>query len=192
MRRAACLALLALGLARADEPGYGRAARLRWIERALVALRDTEGDTLLRGDAFARTLQSGECASAIARLQLECFAAAVRRRCDPQGSEAARCAAYLDVVTANLLGEEELVPLGDRSDPTGQDRRELARLLHAARARLALDFRLREGAAPSGAARAEQIDRYCLASADESGLPWQTCAASLAWYLRVPTLRVPQ
>jgi hypothetical protein len=181
--------LVAAGPAHAG--GYDRAERVRRIERALAALRDTDADTLARADGWVRSLQRGACAAEIALFQLKCVAAAVEARCAAQGSEAARCSAYLDVVAANLLGEEQLVPLGERNDPTGQDARELGRLLHRARARLALDFRLREGAAATDAARAEQIDRYCLQGADESGLAWQTCAASLAWYLRVPTLIVP-
>jgi hypothetical protein len=66
----------------------------------------------------------------------------------------------------------------------GKDyRRELARESRRLAGALAVDFRLRMGDAADDARLARSIDQYCLASADENAMPWQTCVASLLWFI---------
>jgi hypothetical protein len=180
--RALVLLLALRGTVFADEP-YGAASRARQVERALTALAASDPAALARAEADARRLARGPCASGIALLQLECLTTSLRRRC--AGEEApARCASVMDVVTSNLLGEERLLPESERGGAAPKDARSRARALHRARGALALDFRLRMGPSSSDGELAAQIDRYCLRSADDTGLPWQTCAASLAWTIR--------
>ena len=48
---------------------------------------------------------------------------------------------------------------------------------------LAVDFRLRMGAAASDAQLARDLDRYCLAASDDHAMPWQACVSSLVWFI---------
>jgi hypothetical protein len=184
VRRA--LLLLALALARPAhaDPPWSAASRARQIERALAALAESDPAALARTDGEARRMLAGPCASGFALLQLQCLTASLRKRCAEPGGESPRCIATFDVVASNLLGEERLLPESERDAVL--DPRTRARAIERARSALALDFRLRMGPAASDRELAAQIDRYCLRSADDTGLPWQTCASSLIWTIRAP------
>ena len=62
-------------------------------------------------------------------------------------------------------------------------RHALAAELRRAEGALAVDFHLREGDAADNAALARKIDHFCLVSSDDTNLAWQTCAATLVWFV---------
>jgi hypothetical protein len=66
-----------------------------------------------------------------------------------------------------------------------QQKRELDLELRRIQGALAVDFRQRMGESRSDAELARDIDQFCLATADATNLPWQACASSLTWFLRV-------
>lgn len=192
-RRLLVLPLLLLpSVTLADTPPrpYAPEARATYIERALAALHEIPAEVLRKDGDYARSLARGACAAGSQRLRAECLTIAADRYCSDRAEpEAARCRLGMDVVTANVLAEERLLPierryaiLRDNPDP----RRALATELRRIQGNLAADFRLATGGARSPRELAASIDRYCLSNADASNLPYQTCVASLVWFIEGP------
>jgi hypothetical protein len=115
---------------------------------------------------------------------------ATRRYCHDRGdAEARRCPAYMDVVVSNVLADERLIPPDERYRIVRENvdyRPALARELRRIQGTLAVDFRLRTGEAQDDGALAAKIDGYCLSSADETKLSYQSCVSSLVWFIRGP------
>ena len=173
---------------RAQAPATHRAElRVAHIGKALAAVRQTPPDQLRRQNEYARALSHGACSSSVQRLKVECLMTASRRWCRNQGgAEAQRCQSGMDIVLSNLLGEAQLIPTEKRYQIMSHHhdyRRELARELRRIVGALAVDFRLRMGETDDDAQLARRIDQYCLATADETNLAWQTCVASLVWFI---------
>ncbi|HEX8954138.1 MAG TPA: hypothetical protein VF945_19920, partial [Polyangia bacterium] len=109
-----------------------------------------------------------------------------RRFCKRGEAELNGCLDVLDVVTANVLADEQWIAPERRYEimRTHRDwRHELAAELRRAEGALAVDFHLREGDADDDAALARKIDHFCLVTSDETNLAWQTCAATLVWFI---------
>lgn len=160
---------------------HGRAERTAALTAALAAVRAAPASALDRQSDYARTLGRGACASPVTRLRAECLMTASRRYCRD-----AQCAITMDVIVSNLLGEAQLVPTEQRYQILSREkdyRRALAREVRRQQGALALDFRLRMGAADGDETLAREIDDYCRRTADDTGLAWQTCASSLVWFI---------
>jgi hypothetical protein len=198
---AAPLVLLALGgavgraapPARAPRLAYAPEQRVAHIRATLEAVRGAGPVALAQAGEYTRVLTHGACASSVERLKVECLMSAARRYCAGRAAGSSRaCPLYMDIVLANALAEEQLLPPARRYQlmRAHKDwRRALAVDLRRTRGALAVDFRLRSAEAPhdgddADAARlARDIDRYCRETSDESGLAVPTCVASLVWFL---------
>jgi hypothetical protein len=181
MKRALVLLVVAASAHAAET--HGTADRVAYIASALAAVQKAPREALQRADEYARALARGACASPSPRLSAECLMTAARRYCRDKGAD---CAVTMDILVSNLLGESQLVPLARRYQIMTREkdyRRALARELRRAEGVLAVDFRLRAGDAGDGVRLAAAIDRYCLGSADETNLAWQTCVSSLVWFI---------
>jgi hypothetical protein len=169
-------------------PTHRADLRVAYLTGALAAVRDTPAETLAQGNEYARALARGACSSSVQRLKVECLMTAARRYCHNRGAaEAARCDVYMDVVTSNVLADEQLISAEKRYRMMRQFkdyRRELARETRRFQGALAADFRMRMGEASDDAAMAQHIDQYCLTTSDETNLAWQTCAAALVWFVK--------
>lgn len=168
------------------EETHGAAERVAYLTEALAALRATPAEALAQATNYAQVMSRSSCASELERLKLECLMTASRQYCRKRGGEAQRCAVDLDVIVAKLLGDAQLIPTERRYQimTTSKDyRRALAEESRRLAGALAVDFRLRMGAATSDAELAPAIDRYCLASSDDNAMPWQACASSLLWFI---------
>jgi hypothetical protein len=181
--------LLATATAARAEPRYRSEARVAYLRALLGALGDSDGATLRQASDYARAMARGACGSGVARLKVECLMTAARRFCAARADES-RCRLALDVIVSNALAEEQLIPLERRYQimrASKDYRRALALELLRVQGALAVDFRLRMGGDGDGdddERLARDIDRYCVASSDETNLAWQTCASSLVWFLR--------
>jgi len=165
---------------------HGAVDRVAYIKIALQAVRETPPDTLAQENEYARALSRGACSSAVPRLKVECLMTASRRYCRRRGeSEARRCQAGMDVAVSNLLGDAQLIAPDKRYQIMMRKdyRRELAREIRRIQGALAVDFRLRKGEAEDDDSLAKNIDQYCLATADDTNLAWQTCVSSLVWFI---------
>ena len=191
MSRATSRAVLALVLvaaarvAAADE-SYRAELRVAYVEHALAALRQTPPAALAQANDYLQVLNRSSCASAVPRLKVECLMTASRQYCRGKGAQLEGCAVAVDVVVSHLLGDAQLISTEQRYQllTRGKDyRRELARESRRLAGALAVDFRLRTGAAADDAQLARNIDQYCLASADDNAMPWQTCVSSLVWFI---------
>jgi hypothetical protein len=189
--RAWVLGLVLLAAARAGaEPKESHRAELRvqHIQAALEAIHETPAEELRRQDEYAQALGRGACSSGVERLKVECLMTASRRYCKKRGeAETRRCNAGMDVIVSNLLGDRQLISTEQRYQVMKQHkdyRRELARETRRIQGSLAVDFRLHTGTAEDDATTAKNIDQYCLGTADETNLAWQTCVSSLVWFLR--------
>jgi hypothetical protein len=113
---------------------------------------------------------------------------AVHRYCQERGdAEAPRCRLLMDVVVGNILADERLIPTEKRYRIMRDNkdyRRALDKELRRLQGILAVDFRLATGEAKDDHELAAKIDRYCLANADESSLPYQMCVSSLVWFIK--------
>ena len=115
---------------------------------------------------------------------------ASRLYCKKSGDDKQRCQLDMDVIVSRLLGDAALIPTDKRYQMmtrTKDYRRELARESRRLAGALAADFRLHTGEAGSDALLAKNIDDYCLATADENAMAWQTCASSLLWFIATET-----
>jgi hypothetical protein len=161
--------------------------RVPYIKAALEAIRATPFDALRQADNYARVLARGACSSSVARLKVECLMTASRRWCHGKGAaEAPRCQADMDVIVSNLLGDTQLISLEKRYQIMNHYkdyRRELAHETRRIQGALAVELRLRMGDAADDARLAANIDHYCLATADETNIAWQTCVSSLVWFI---------
>lgn len=190
----AAVALVAANAAAADPSApYGAAARVSHIEGVLTALGHATAAELTEGSDFARALARGACAGGAERLRVECLTVAVRRYChDRTGEVAQRCPLAMDILVSRILAEEQLIPLEKRYQIIRENRdyrAALAHEIHRLEGTLAVDFHLRAGVpATTNDAKtlAPAIDRYCLASTDETKLSYPTCVSSLVWFLRGP------
>jgi len=195
MTRASAIAGLSLfAISALAEPKDSHRSELRivQIQAALEAIRETSADELHRADEYAQALGRGACASGVERLKVECLMTAARRYCKKRGeAETQRCNASMDVIISNLLGDRQLISTERRYQVMRQHkdyRRELFRETRRIQGSLAVDFRLHTGPADDDATTAKNIDQYCLGSADENNLSWQTCVSSLVWFLRAPVV----
>jgi hypothetical protein len=184
-------AVLVASLVSASEPPqtYRPPARVAHIQEALTALHEVAPAVLQQGVDYARTTSRGACSAGVERLRIECMMVATRRYCHDRGADAARCAAYMDVVVSNVLADERLIPPDKRYQIVRENvdyRPALARELRRIQGPLAVDFRLRTGEAADDGALAAKIDDYCLASADETKLSYPICVSSLVWFIRGP------
>lgn len=188
----AASASLVTSLGGASEPPqpYRPPARIAYIKYALTALSEAPPAALQQGIDFARELSHVACSAGVERLRVECLMVATRRYCHDRGdAEAQRCPVYMDVVLSNVLADERLIPPDKRYQIVRENadyRPALARELRRIQGALAVDFRLRAGAADDLGTLAAKIDDYCLASADETRLSYQTCVSSLVWFIRGP------
>lgn len=188
----AALALLATSAGTAAEPPrtHRKDARVAHIEGALVAIGASDPAVLQHGMEYARTLSRGGCSAGAQRLRVECMMVAMDRYCRERGeADARRCRLSLDVIVANVLADERLIPTERRYQimrDNKDHRAAIAKELRRIQALLAVDYRLQSGGADEPAAMASSIDRYCLATADESHLPYQICVASLVWFIKGP------
>ena len=162
--------------------------RVAYIAGALVAVRATPPESLRQANDYARALARGACASSVPRLKVECLMTASRRYCKGRpASETSSCAADMDVIASNLLGESQLVSTEKRYQIMTRYkdyRRELLHELRRVQGALAVDFRLRMGDSSDDDARlAKQIDQYCVATADDTNMAWPTCVSSLVWFI---------
>jgi hypothetical protein len=166
---------------------YRADLRVAHIERALTALAETPASTVQQAADYARSLARGGCSAGAQRLRVECLMVAAQRYCrDLGGSEAARCGAYMDIIVSNLLADERLIPIDRRYQIVRENadyRGALAAELRRIQGELAVDFRLRTGDPRGTADTAANIDRYCLATADDTKFSYQTCVSSLVWYI---------
>jgi hypothetical protein len=163
--------------------GYDRPHRVAYLKAALAAVRETRPDRLAQEYEYATALDRGACSVPTPRLRAECLVAAARRFCKEQGGS---CALTMDVIASNVLAETQLVPPETRYELMKEYpdyRREVARRIWRLQGTLAVDFRLRSGGPTGGESLEDRIDTFCVASADKSNLPWQTCAASLVWFI---------
>ena len=166
-------------------------ARVAHIRATLSALTETTPADLQQGVDFARALERGACSAGAYRLRVECLLVAMKRYCHDRGeAEAAsgmdRCARTMDVIASNVLADEQLIPPEKRYQiiRENQDYRPaLARELLRIQGTLAVGFRLQMGDAEDLDTMAANIDHYCLTSADETKLAYQTCASSLVWFI---------
>lgn len=177
---------LAVAGAAAAEETYRATERVAYLERALAALRATPADALAQAVHYAEVMSRSSCASEVERLEVECLMTASRQYCKKRGGDAQRCAVALDVIVAKLLGDAQLISTEQRYQIMSRSkdyRRELERESRRLAGALAVDFRLRMGEAASDAELAQKLDRYCLAASDDNAIPWQSCVASLAWFI---------
>ena len=159
--------------------------RIAYLQLVLAAIGGTPAAERDRAVEHIRVLDRGPCAASSERMESECLMAAARRWC---ASRDAKCGALADVAISNLLAEKQLVPSERRSEITkgvAEPRKAVDRELARVTGTLAVDFRLRTGEPTADDAElARRIDRYCLEAGDNSGLSWQACASTLAWFLR--------
>jgi hypothetical protein len=170
---------------------YRTELRVAHIKGLLVALRDTPPAALQQGIDYARAMERGACSAGAERLRVECLLVAMQRYChDRSEGDARHCPLMMDLVVSNLLADERLIPRERRYQIIRGNvdyRPALARELHRIQGALAVDFRLHAGDAEEEGAMAANIDRYCLMSADETKLAYQTCVSSLVWFIKGPT-----
>jgi hypothetical protein len=154
----------------------------------LEAIGSAPPQALAKANDYTRALSRGACSSGVERLKVECLMTAARRYCRQKDeAETRRCSIYMDVVISNVLGDPQLISVEKRYQIMKRDRdyrRALAIETRRIQGALALDFRLRMGAADDNAQVAANLDRFCLLTADETNLAWQTCVSSLVWFMR--------
>jgi hypothetical protein len=159
--------------------------RIAYLQLVLGAIAGSPAAERDRAVEYIRVLDRGQCAASSERMESECLMAATRRWC---ASRDPKCTALADATISNLLAEKQLVPSERRSEITKgvtDARKAVDREILRVAGTLAVDFRLRTGdPIADDAELARRIDRYCLEAGDNSGLPWQACASTLAWYLR--------
>ena len=193
MSRAAVVALVLVvafavaAPARAAPPlSHDAAARAAALEVALGAVRAASPSSLKKASDYLRALHRGGCSSGLARLQVECLMTAARRFCKRGEAELHGCLAVLDVLASNVLAEDQWIGPERRYELMRAQRdwrHALAAELRRIQGALAVDFHLREGDAADDAALARKIDHFCLTTSDETNLAWQTCAATLVWFV---------
>jgi hypothetical protein len=175
---------------------YRAEARIAHIESTLAAITETPPGLLQQGLDYARTLARGACSAGAQRLRVECLMVAVQRYCHDLGAaEAARCPLTMDVLLSNVLADESLIPIERRYQivqANADSRPALAAELRRIQGRLAVDFRLATGDARSRSALAIAMDRYCLATADDTSLSYQTCVSSLVWFIEETSEGAPR
>jgi hypothetical protein len=180
------LALVAPSAARAQAT-HTAELRAAHIKSALEAVRQTPAEALGQANEYARVLNRGACSSSVQRLKVECLMTASRRYCHKKGeAEAQRCQASMDIVVSNILGDAQLISSEKRYQIMTRNkdyRRALAHEVRRIQGSLAVDFRLRMGDADDDATLAQHIDQFCVATADETNLAWQTCVSSLVWFI---------
>lgn len=202
----AVVALAIVALVAAATPAVAAShdaeARVAQLTAALAAVRDAPPAALQRAGDYLRALHRGGCSSGVARLQVECLMTAARRYCKRGEAELHGCLVVLDVLASNVLAEEQWIGPERRYELMRANRdwrHALAAELRRAEGALAVDFHLREGDAADGEppagnvqgaadqraanALARKIDHFCLVSSDETNLAWQTCAATLVWFV---------
>jgi hypothetical protein len=161
--------------------------RVAHIEQTLAAIAATPPALLQQGVEYARLLARGACSAGAQRLRVECLMVAVQRYCrDLGGADAVRCPLTMDVVVSNVLADEHLIPFERRYQIVHENadyRPALAAELERIQGSLAVDFRLATGDARDPSALAANIDRYCLATADDTKFSYQTCVSSLVWFI---------
>ena len=185
MRALAVVALVAAA-APAVAASHDAEARVAQLTAALAAVRDAPPAALQRAGDYLRALHRGGCSSGVARLQVECLMTAARRYCKRGEAELHGCLVVLDVLASNVLAEEQWIGPERRYELMRANRdwrHALAAELRRAEGALAVDFHLREGDAAEDAALARKIDHFCLVSSDDTNLAWQTCAATLVWFV---------
>jgi hypothetical protein len=186
--------MIFLALLIAAAPGDRRAAghethrteaRVAYLSAALDAVRNSPPAVLENESEYVRVLDQGACSSAVERLKVDCLMTAARRYCKKEsGEDAGRCHLTMDVIVSNLLASRRLISTERRFEIMQHHTDHkvvLARELRRIEAAMAVDFRL--GSSGGQEALAEEIDHYCVSSADTTNMAWQTCASSLVWFI---------
>jgi hypothetical protein len=159
--------------------------RIAYLQLLLSSLGATPPAERNRAQEYVRVLDRGQCSAASERLEVECLMTASRRWCANRG---AHCNPLADAIISNLLAEKQLVPPERRyelSKKERDERRAVEREVERIAGALAVELRLRSGAPTDDDAElARRLDRFCLTSADASGLSWQACVSELAWFMR--------
>jgi hypothetical protein len=168
------------------EQTYGKDLRVAQIRNAITALAEAPASAVQQGTEYARALERGACSAGTQRVRVECLLVAVRKYC-AERPDARSCLFYMDVVASNVLADERLIPPERRYQIVRENvdyRPALAKELNRIQGALAVDFRLHGGDAKDPATLAASIDKYCLATADETKLSYQICVSSLIWFLQ--------
>ena len=166
---------------------YVDITRVAYVESALNAVQNAPSEVLQQAHANLAVYERGACVSASQRLRSECLMSAAKRFCLKRPKvELPECALYTDVVVSNLIAEKQLIPTDERYEIMKRSkdwRREMARKTRRLQGALAADFGLQAGISADNATLSKKIDSYCTTSADQTNLSWQTCVASLAWFI---------
>jgi hypothetical protein len=168
-----------------NRTSYEAVDRVAHLGAALSAVQEAKPDVLDKAYTFVSAMERGACASDNERLRADCLISSARRFCRSGGkSEGHRCPLFMDVIASNVLSEKELVPIAERYELMRKHkdhRGELMRRLQRRYGALAVELRL--SADGRFGPLAQEIDRFCHESADQSSLSWQTCSAALVWFI---------
>jgi hypothetical protein len=179
-------ALVVLLFAGADATrSYDAVRRAAYVEAALDAVGRASADELAKGYEYASAMDRNKCTAPSVRLKVECLTTLARAFCKGKDSG---CGAMMDVIDSNVLAEGHFVSTDRRYEimRTHRDwRAEVAREIRHGQGALAVDFHLHQLAGAGPGSIGKQIDDYCVAAADKSNLSWQSCAASLVWFIGV-------
>ncbi|MGQ0506502.1 MAG: hypothetical protein ACT4TC_14410 [Myxococcaceae bacterium] len=170
-----------------ERASYEPKDRVAYLAEALQAMGQVKPGQLAQAYQYASALERTACGSPVERLRAECLTQAARKFCKSRPkAELHGCTLTLDVIVSNVLAEKQLIPMEQRYELMRRHkdhRRELERHLRRLQGSLAANFQLAMGPEPAPASMAQAIDTWCLATADQTNLSWQTCAASLVWFI---------
>jgi hypothetical protein len=179
--------VFALLIAAPDQQTHTADKRVAYLEQALGAVRATSKETRDHAFEYARVLEQGACASGIERLKVDCLMTAARRYCKKKGpAEVKSCHLAMDVVISNVLAAKRFITMEHRYEIMKRfedHRKQLAIEIRRTQGALAADFRMRTGEAKNDAELARNIDHYCMTTADDTDVAWQSCASSLVWFI---------
>jgi len=174
-----------------DQP-YLQENRVRYIEKALMAFRETKLQNIMNTFKYINVVERNNCRSSLSDLKVECLLSFARNNCSTYRKQELRenCELYSDIIIANKLSESAFIKRSERyrvSRNSKEDfRTVLENRLQQKYGKLVTQFYLTGGSECENedlSCMAAGLDQFCLDYTNAKSLSWQYCTSATLWFI---------
>jgi len=174
-----------------DQP-YLQENRVNYIEKALIAFRDTKLQNIMNTFKYINVVERNNCRSSLSDLKVECLLSFARNNCSTYRKKELRenCELYSDIIVANKLSESAFIKRSERyrvSRNSKDDfRTVLENRLQQKYGKLVTQFYLTGGSKCENedlSCMAAGLDQFCLDYTNAKSLSWQYCTSATLWFI---------
>jgi hypothetical protein len=186
------LSLTAASLCSQAAQPYLQENREDYIEKVLLAFRQTKLQHILNTYSYINAVERNNCRSALSDLKVECLLSFAKKNCSAAGGVKLQdnCELYSDIIIVNKLSESVFINRSERYRVTRKSsadfRTALANRLQQKYGKIVTQFSLTpwsECKKDDLRCLAKGLDQFCLDYTNSKSLSWQYCTSASLWFI---------